>query len=135
MILRNATSDDERAVNNLLEAYGLESDFNPKECLVAEDDQRVVGCVRLRDLGSFYELAGLAVEARHQGKGVGEALVKKALEGAGDKPVYCLTFEPDFFRRYGFKRIESSELPAQLSGKIGFCNASGREWAGMVRSP
>ncbi|RMF89761.1 MAG: GNAT family N-acetyltransferase [Methanobacteriota archaeon] len=135
MIVRNALMEDKRAVKNLLETYGLESDFNPKECLVAVEDKRIVGCVRLKDFGSFYELAGLAVEAESQGQGIGEALVKKALEGAGNKPVYCLTVEPGFFMKYGFKKIEGVDLPKKLGEKVGFCMATGAEWTGMVRNP
>lgn len=133
MNIRDAISEDERAAKNLLEAYALESDFNPQEFIVAEEKGEVVGCVRLKSLGGFYELCSLAVEKGFQGQGVGYALVKEALGRSKGKPVYCLIRKPDFFRRHGFRQIERHGLPEDLGGKIELCESAGGKWTGMVR--
>ncbi|MGQ1798319.1 amino-acid N-acetyltransferase [Kocuria oceani] len=87
-----------------------------QEFLVAEDAEtpgRLVGCgalhVMWEDLG---EVRTLATSDAWRGRGVGRALLAGLIERAravGVSRVFCLTFEVDFFRRYGFEVMPNQQ--------------------------
>ena len=66
----------------------------------------VVGCGALHVLWEdLAEVRTLAVAPRLHGHGLGAALLDRLLEQArelGVRRVFCLTFETEFFGRYGF---------------------------------
>lgn len=78
-----------------------------QEFLIAESDGEVVGCGALHVMWEdLAEIRTLASAADWRGRGVGHALVDQLLEEAkalGVSRVFCLTFEVDFFRKYGFE--------------------------------
>ena len=83
------------------------------------------------------EIRSLAVTDEGQGKGVGRQLVAKALEEAdsyGITKVFTLTYQPDFFRKIGFKDIDKSELPHKVwsdciqCSKFPDCNEEALIW-------
>ena len=100
----------------LLRRYRLQPGFDLKELWVAEHRGRVVGCARLKFLGDCFEGASLGVKKSYQHRGVGTALVRACLEAA-DGQVYCLTYIPSFFERFGFKRVPLEKLPSELVRK------------------
>lgn len=63
------------------------------------------------------EIRSLAVMEPHQGRGVGTALVKASLAEAvtfGISRVFTLTYQPEFFKRLGFRDIDKGELPHKV---------------------
>jgi amino-acid N-acetyltransferase len=63
------------------------------------------------------EIRSLAVIDEFHGKGVGRQLINKALDEAdsyGITRVFTLTYQPDFFRKLGFRDIDKSELPHKV---------------------
>jgi len=70
------------------------------------------------------DLAGvrtLAVHEEWRGRGVGRALLKELLDRArrlGLSRVFCLTFEVEFFSRYGFEPIEGSVVPPDVYAEL-----------------
>jgi amino-acid N-acetyltransferase len=59
----------------------------------------------------------LAVEEEDQKKGIGAKLVKACLEESrllGAKKVFALTYQPEFFERLGFKKVEKTVLPHKI---------------------
>ncbi len=81
------------------------------EILVAEIEGEIVGCCALTPIeGESVELSKMAVSLEHQGQGIGEALVREAIQHS---------------RGQGFKRLyleTSHRLPAaiRLYKKCGF---------------
>ena len=83
------------------------------------------------------EIRSLAVAEDSQSKGIGKLLVEKALSEAGaygiDR-VFTLTYQPEFFRRLGFKDIDKSELPHKVwsdciqCSKFPDCNEEALVW-------
>ncbi|MDQ6751832.1 MAG: amino-acid N-acetyltransferase [Actinomycetota bacterium] len=78
-----------------------------QEFRIAESDGQVVGCGALHVMWEdLAEIRTLASAEEWRGRGVGHALVDQLLEEAkalGVSRVFCLTFEVDFFRKYGFE--------------------------------
>jgi amino-acid N-acetyltransferase len=80
-----------------------------------QDQEKLVGvCAFHICWDNLAEIRSLAVAEGHQGKGVGQQLVDKALTEAdsyGITKVFTLTYQPEFFRKLGFKDIDKAELP------------------------
>ena len=63
------------------------------------------------------EIRSLAVLESEHGKGIGRALVNACLEETvelGVNKVFTLTYQPDFFARLGFRKIDKNELPHKV---------------------
>jgi amino-acid N-acetyltransferase len=57
-------------------------------------------------------------------KGVGTAVVNACIDEArqlGLKRVFCLTYKPDFFGRFGFRVVDKSQLPHKVWGDCVKC--------------
>ena len=111
---------------------------------------RLIGTVRLWDViagsaGSALLLGPVAVDARHQGKGIGAALMQRALNEARVKGhgAVILVGDAPYYGRFGFARGPVSDLhlpgpvdparflglelvPGALDGAEGLIAASGR---------
>jgi len=63
------------------------------------------------------EIKSLAVAKIKQGKGLGQELVRACLDEAsflGAKKVFVLTYKPEYFKKFGFKRVKTSQLPHKI---------------------
>jgi amino-acid N-acetyltransferase len=70
------------------------------------------------------EIRSLAVRPELQRRGIGAALVGACLEEAralGIRRVFALTYEPDWFGRFGFQRVEMNSLPHKVWGDCMRC--------------
>ena len=130
--VRPAIFRDARAIVGLVRGHPDElvprsiSDIlqNIDRFYVAESDGAVVGVVSwgiLPELGSAQhpsvELKTLAVDRAMRGRGVGRALVRRALERIAElrpEHVIVLTFAPEFFRRFGFAEVPKEKLMHKL---------------------
>ena len=111
--------------------YVMNDEDNP-------DLEKLVGVCSLHICWeNLAEIRSLAVTDEGQGKGVGRQLVAKALEEAdsyGITKVFTLTYQPDFFRKIGFKDIDKSELPHKVwsdciqCSKFPDCNEEALIW-------
>ncbi len=63
------------------------------------------------------EIRSLAVRQEYQGKGIGARLVNQCLMEAdmfGISKIFTLTYQPDFFRKQGFRDIDKRDLPHKI---------------------
>lgn len=83
-----------------------------------DQTDRVVGCCALEVLWKdLAEVRSLAVHPAYLGMGMGRAMVLDTIEEArrlGLSRVFALTYEPDFFLRMGFHRVERDSLPHKV---------------------
>ncbi len=85
---------------------------------VCEYKGRILGCSAVHiSWDNLVEIKSVAVEKNFQGKGIASALLKACLTEAkqlGAKKVFALTYLPDFFRKFGFRKVEHSSLPHKI---------------------
>lgn len=85
----------------------------------------IVACCALHICWSdLAEIKALAVKEERQGEGLGSLLVEACLKEARDigiPKVFCLTYKPKFFEKFGFKRIDMSKLPRKVWGECQRC--------------
>lgn len=91
---------------------------NIRDFFVYEEGGKILGCCALHivweDLG---EVKSLAVEESHKAKGIGKKLLFACLEEVKAlkiKKIFVLTYETDFFKKYGFKELEKHQLPHKI---------------------
>ncbi|OHB68468.1 MAG: GNAT family N-acetyltransferase [Planctomycetes bacterium RBG_13_62_9] len=135
MKIRNATVSDAKTICSLINYYAEHDKMlfrslaeiyeNLQTFLVAERDQKVIGCCALEVIWSdLAEIKSLAVGPEERGKGVGTALVTAAMEQAGQlgvPRVFALTLEPDFFERAGFAVVRKEDLPMKVWSDCARC--------------
>ena len=99
-----------RSLNELYE--------NMRDYWVAQERNKIVGCCALHvSWDDLAEIKSLAVAKITQGKGIGKELILACLKEArqlGAKKVFVLTYKPDYFKKFGFKRIRTSNLPHKI---------------------
>lgn len=134
-MIRKARIADAKAIHQLLLKYAGEGLMlsrslpeiyeSIRDIYVFEEKGLVLGTVWLHicweDLA---EIRSLAVVAEAGGKGVGRKLVESCIEEAkeiGIRKVFCLTYQPDFFQKLGFREIEKAELPHKIWGDCVRC--------------
>jgi amino-acid N-acetyltransferase len=127
-MIRKAAIGDIKAIHKILQAYGEQGELLPRPFSVLYDhlrdfmvyttDERVVGCCALQfcweDLA---EIRSLAVLPDVVGRGIGSLLTEAVLNEArayNVSRVFTLTYRPGFFERFGFRRIDRSELPIKI---------------------
>ena len=83
---------------------------NIRDYFVVRDGDKVVGCAALHvSWEDTAEIRSVAVVDEGQGQGVGVELVKACLVEAGElgiATVFCLTYKPEFFKRFSFCKSE-----------------------------
>jgi len=104
---------DEMLPRSLSEIYE-----NIRDYFVCRQDERMVACAALHVLwADLAEIKSVAVAENYQKKGVGTMLVEACLketEALGIPTVFCLTYKPAFFEKFGLSQIDKMELPRKV---------------------
>ena len=91
---------------------------NIRDYFVIRKGKRVVACAALHiDWSDLAEIKSVAVAEDSQRQGVGDRLIEACLDEAkelGIPTVYCLTYKPGFFERFGFSQLDKMELPQKV---------------------
>ena len=98
---------------------------NIRDFFVVRQGEQVIGCAALHicwsDLG---EIKSVAVAAGSHEQGIGallmEACIKEAVE-LGIPTIFCLTYKPAFFEKFGFSQLDKMELPHKVWGECYRC--------------
>jgi len=87
--------------------------------------ERMLGCGALHIYwDNLAEIRALAIAPEMARKGVGAVLVEELLAEAralGIEQVFCFTYEPEFFRRFGFIQVEHSAMPLKVYNECFHC--------------
>jgi len=104
---------DEMLARSLSEIYE-----NIRDYFVVRQSERVIACAALHvSWADLAEVKSVAVAEDSQRQGVGAQLVEACLkeaQGLGIPTVFCLTYQPAFFEKFGFSQVDKMELPRKV---------------------
>lgn len=104
----------------LSELYEALRDF-----YIVEEEGTLAGTAALHIVWEdLAEVRSVAVAEQVGHKGIGTQVVQACIDeakGLGLKRVFCLTYKPDFFARFGFRIVDKSELPHKVWGDCMKC--------------
>ena len=129
-MLRKAQIKDVREIQKLLTTFASRGDMLSRslseiyealrDFFVVEEDGRILGTAALHIVWEdLAEVRSVAVAEESGRKGIGSVVVQACIDEArqlGLKRVFCLTYKPDFFARFGFRLVDKSELPHKVWG-------------------
>jgi amino-acid N-acetyltransferase len=98
---------------------------NMRDFVVVRDGEKLVACAALHIFWSdLAEIRAVCVAEEIQDKGAGALLMQACLEevrSMGIETIFCLTYVPNFFVRFGFREVDKSELPRKVWGECLRC--------------
>lgn len=130
MTIRKAQISDVKPIQRLLAHYANRGDMlsrslselyeSIRDFYVAVDEEGLRGCSALHIVWEdLAEIRSVAVAEDAGRKGVGSRVVQACIDEAkslGLKRLFCLTYKPDFFARFGFVIVDKSQLPHKVWG-------------------
>ena len=129
-MLRKAQIKDVKDIQKLLTFYASRGDMLSRslaelyevlrDFYVVVEDDKLHGTAALHIVWEdLAEVRSVAVAEDAGRKGVGSQVVQACIDEAralGLKRVFCLTYKPDFFAKFGFRIVDKSELPHKVWG-------------------
>lgn len=129
-MLRKAQINDVKEIQKLLLVYANRGDMlsrslseiyeSLRDFYIVESDGTIVGVSALHIVWEdLAEIRSVAVAEEVGRKGVGTEVVNACIAEArelGLKRLFCLTYKPDFFAKFGFKVVDKSQLPHKVWG-------------------
>ena len=98
---------------------------NVRDFWVVRSGEEVIGCAALHVFWSdLAEIRAVAVVEEMHDQGVGAVIIESCVDEArnlGIDTIFCLTYKPDFFERFGFYQVDKKELPHKIWGECLRC--------------
>lgn len=130
MNIRKAQISDVKPIQRLLSHYANRGDMlsrslselyeSIRDFYVAVDGDELIGCSALHIVWEdLAEIRSVAVSEDAGRKGVGSRVVQACIDEAkslGLRRLFCLTYKPDFFARFGFTIVDKAQLPHKVWG-------------------
>ena len=105
--------NDEMLARPLSEIYE-----NIRDYFVIRQGEQVIGCASLHvSWSDLAEIKSVAVAENSQKQRIGAQLVEACLQEAkelGIPTVFCLTYKPAFFEKFGFSQVDKMKLPRKV---------------------
>lgn len=126
-VLRKPTLRDAEGIQKLILAYAERKLMLPRTLTQVYESLRdfhicirggrIIGCSALHLWSDLAEIRSLAVEEVSWRMGIGSLLVRACLDEAkalGVKTVFVLSYQPEFFEKLGFKRVNKDRFPHKI---------------------
>ena len=127
-MIRKARIKDVKEIQQLIKVYASRGEILPRslgdlydhlrDFYVFVQNREIVGICALHlcweDLA---EIRSLVVLEKARKKGIGEKLIQACFEEAkslGVKRVFALTYQPEFFAKFDFRKVDKSVLPHKV---------------------
>jgi len=114
-LLTNFANRGDMLSRSLSELYESLRDF-----YVSVEEDKLLGTAALHIVwDNLAEVRSVAVSEDAGRKGIGSLLVQACITEAreiGLGRIFCLTYKPDFFAKFGFRLVDKSELPHKVWG-------------------
>lgn len=134
-MLRKARISDVKPIQKLLTHFASRGDMlsrslselyeSIRDFYVFEDGGEILGTAALHIVwDDLAEVRSVAVSEEAGRRGIGSQAVRACIDEAGElglKRVFCLTYKPDFFAKFGFRLVDKSELPHKVWGDCVKC--------------
>lgn len=86
--------------------------------IVARGGGEMLGCAQVREYRpGFVEILAVSIVPAAQGRGIGRALMERAIERAREMDpglIWLSTEKPDYFSRFGFQPFSKWKLPVSI---------------------
>lgn len=130
--IRPASPDDMSFIKQCIERFLLDDeDLDYHQFVVAMDDKEIAGFGRVRPHKEVYELSGVGVVEHKRNQGIGRMIVEYLISRFPASEVYITTDIPEYFERFGFKKIEPG--PWELVEKLErVCKSRCRDGAAVM---
>ncbi len=130
MLVKKATLKDAKSIHRLINKLAERDEMLPRslneiyenirDFFVCRDKGKITGTSALHIMWeNLAEIRSIAVLKNYQQKGIGKKIIEQCLAEAntlGVKKVFALTYNPDFFRKFGFREIKKDTLPQKIWG-------------------
>ena len=110
-----------RLIGNLASELSSEIDNQEVICFGTYEEESIIGAIfftrlRFNEAIQVYMLAPVAVSTKHQGKGVGQALINYGLNELKNRSVaVAITYgDPSFYSKVGFRALSENVIQAPL---------------------
>jgi amino-acid N-acetyltransferase len=127
-MIRKANIKDIKNIQSLINTYAKEDLLLPRslaelyenlrDFFVFEEKGKIYGCAALHiNWEDLAEVKSLAVDKNRKREGIGKSLLMACLDEAKKlkvKKVFCLTYQPKFFKNFGFKEVDRAKLPHKI---------------------
>ena len=114
---RKSKKEDSPVILDILNSVsGDVRDIDFEQFWVAEEENKIIGCVRIKNINGCFELASLAVLPKHRKQGIGSELMKMIINNSAERPLYLLCSDENinFYQKFGFKITDIKNLPEAL---------------------
>ena len=112
-LINEFAARDEMLARSLSEIYE-----NIRDYFVFREGQQLIACAALHvSWSDLAEIKSVAVAEDRQRQRIGAHLVEACLEEAkelGIATIFCLTYKPAFFEKFGFSQVDKMELPRKV---------------------
>ncbi len=112
-LINHFAGKDEMLPRSLSDIYE-----NIRDYFVYRQGERAVACAALHIMWSdLAEIKSVAVAEECQKQGVGTMLIEACLKevtSLGIPTIFCLTYQPAFFEKFGLNQIDKMELPRKV---------------------
>ena len=134
-MLRKAQIRDVKNIQKLLTHFASRGDMlsrslselyeSIRDFYVWEEEGEILGTAALHIIWEdLAEIRSVSVAEDAGRKGIGTLVVNSCIEEArqlGLKRVFCLTYKPNFFGKFGMRIVDKSELPHKVWGDCMKC--------------
>jgi len=136
VVVEKATISDAEEMHQLINFFADRDEMLPRalsdiyenirDYFVVRQGGRVTGCAALHVMWSdLAEVKSVAVVEGSQRQDIGSRLVEACLNEAralGLPTVFCLTYKPAFFQKFGFSEVDKIELPRKVWTECYHCS-------------
>lgn len=126
--IRKATIKDSKKIRDIVNTFAEQGKMLPlsfnqiyeriRDFWVIEKNKQIIGCGALKPVWKdLAEIRSVAIKEKFQNKGYGKLLIEKIIEEAkemGFKKIFVLTYKPEYFKKFGFKKIQKAKLPHKI---------------------
>ena len=118
-----------KLIGSLVSQLSLATDNQEIICIGTHEEGEIIGAIFLTRLEfsepiDIYMLAPVAISTKHQGKGVGQALINYGLDELKNRSVaVAITYgDPAYYSKVGFKALSENviQAPLKLSMPVGW---------------